>query len=443
MKQENPWQRWAMGTARSWRDIQSLLPETGIDMVDSDHRILLESAVKLNLLSEDAGAGFSEELLERQRTLLQSLQEYTKYHFNREEELIQAIGAPNIELQKAEHAKIIQELEERSSDFADGRISVSPGLRRSIFSWIIDHISGTDYQTFRLAHLESAFTSARSWFDVRRIFRATGIDHLDAQHRSLVTAILELASALRGNEGTQRVQEILGRLTEITREHFSDEEIFMQKFNIPGLAEQEKLHSAFLRRLQDFSGQDRETAPHLSLDAPLVHELMMWLVDHVNGKDYRDLRNGNWFASALESRSRPELEQMIRATGLPLVDSQHREFIGKASAFCDLVDECKGCATEEMIRQFDDIMAFAARHFQDEEKLFPAINALRIQRHRDEHATILQLLEAYHSRLAEGRIGAAGAIRGIILGMWIHHTNGTDIDTLGSAVFDREAAHDA
>jgi len=125
MKHEAAWLHWAMGSARSWRDISSLVPETGIDMIDSDHRILLEFAVSLNLLAEDAAEGFSEELLGRQRSLLQALQEYTHYHFQREEHFIQATGAPNLNLQQSEHSRIIQSLDAISHDFASGRLSVS------------------------------------------------------------------------------------------------------------------------------------------------------------------------------------------------------------------------------------------------------------------------------------------------------------------------------
>lgn len=436
MKQDAAWLRWAMGTARSWRDIRSLLPETGIDMVDSDHRILLEYAIKLNLLAEDAGAGFSEELLERQRRLLQALQRYTKYHFDREEILIGAIGAPNLELQRSEHAKIIRALDDRAADFTGGRVSVSPELRRSIFSWIIDHIEGTDYETFRLANLEQVFADARSWTDIRKILRATGIDAIDAQHRTLVTMILDLAAALRADAGGGIPRGKLAALVDFTQLHFSGEEAFMEKSGVEGLEDHAKLHEAFLRKLRTFS--EGSPDPDRGNTAAFVHELMMWLVDHVNGTDYRVLRGGTWIGMAFEKGNYTEIGNLIRATGVPLVDRQHAEFVTKASTFFELSAARDPVRSDALAAGFDELIAFAAQHFSDEERLFPENRSMIAERHFDEHRELLNTLNAYRRRLAEGSIGAVSATRNVIMGLWVTHTNGTDIDMFGSAVFDGE-----
>lgn len=445
MKPESAWQRWAMGTARSWRDIQGLLRETGIDMVDADHRVLLEYAVKINLLAEDVGAGFSEELLDRQRELLQALQDYTIFHFEREEQFIQAVGAPNLELQKSEHARIIRSLEERSGDFKSGRVTVSPDLRRSIFLWIIDHISGTDYETFRLANLEKAFASARSWQEVRRILRATGVDALDHQHRLIVTAILRLSAALRDDADGPTLQGKISRLIKLTEYHFTEEQAFMEKFSIAGVAEQAATHAEFLQRLGEIenAGNTMEFLPPKKKES-FVHELMTWLVTHVNGMDYRDLRKSDWLPMAFETFPHEDLQPLIRSTGIQLVDSQHREFVERASAFGDHVAACqKGGSANVMLSSFDGLISYAEKHFKDEEVFFPEASTTRAYRHLEEHGSILKTLKDYRWRLSEGRIGAAAAIRSIIIGLWVTHTNGTDIDTLGSAVFDREIEDDA
>lgn len=441
MKHEAAWLHWAMGSARSWRDISSLVPETGIDIVDSDHRILLEFAVNLNLLAEDAALGFSEELLERQRALLHALQEYTKYHFEREESLIQEIGARNLDLQRTEHAQIMQSLDEISHDFASGRLSVSSELRRSIFAWIVDHISNSDIETFRLANLEGALSKACSWFDVRGIFRSTGVDSLDSQHRSLVNGILDLSTALREKSDIKVLGAKYESLSKITHDHFAFEEAFMEKYGIEGLQEQKSLHAAFLERLHGFSADLAESSGKTIDAEAIIHELMTWLVEHVNGQDYSDFRRRAWLIPVFETRTAEDLTPLIRRTGIAEVDSAHQEFIGKATAFGDSVARYKGGTTDVMTRQFDDLIAFAERHFQDEEGRFPKSASLINQKHRNEHSAILQALNAYKLNFAEGRIGAATASRSILLKWWINHTNATDIETLGSAVFDGEAKH--
>ncbi len=441
MKIEAAWLHWAMGSARSWRDISSIVPETGIDLVDSDHRVLLEFAVELNLLSEDAGKGFSEELLERQRDLLYALQEYTKYHFEREEHFIQAIGAPNLELQRAEHARIIQSLDDRSRDFASGRLSVSSELRRSIFTWIVDHISNTDIETFRLAHLEGTLVKARSWFDVRGIFRSTGVDALDAQHRVLVNKILDLSSALHEKSDVPVLRAKLDTVRKVTHDHFAFEEVFMEKYGIDGLGNQKSIHTSFLERLRATDSALAESSGKPLDTAHVVNELMAWLLDHVNGLDYNDFRSKAWIVPIFETGSAGELAPLVRTTGIAAVDQAHQEFIEKATAFGDSIKHLQGGPTEIMEKRFDDLIAFAERHFKDEEGRFPETAKLRNQKHHNEHTAILQSLNAYKRNFSEGRVGAASASRSMLLKWWINHTNGTDIDTLGSAVFDGEAEY--
>ena len=441
MKHETAWLHWAMGSARSWRDISSLVPETGIDIIDSDHRILLEFAVNLNLLAEDAAIGFSEELLGRQRALLHALQEYTKYHFDREEAFIQTIGARNLDLQRTEHAQIMQSLDEVSHDFASGRLSVSTELRRSIFAWIVDHISNSDIETFRLANLQGALKKARSWFDVKGIFRSTGIDSLDSQHRSLVNGILEFSTALHEKSNLKILGAKFDSLNKVTHDHFAFEEAFMGKYGIEGLEEQKTLHAAFLERLRGFKVDLAESSEKPLNSDLIVHELMTWLVEHVNGQDYNDFRRRAWLIPVFETCTAEDLAPLVRTTGIKQVDAAHQEFIGKATTFGDSVAGYKGGSIEIMTRQFDDLIAFAERHFQDEEGRFSEPSSLINQKHRNEHSSILEALTAYRLNFMEGRIGAATASRSILLKWWINHTNATDIQSLGSAVFDGEAEH--
>ena len=436
-KPDPAWIRWSTGSARSWRDIAALVPETGIDMVDSDHRALLEYSVALNLLAEDAGSGFSEELLDRQRSLLAGLMDLSKRHFEREEQFIQAIGAPNLERQRREHAAIVEFLQERTADFASGRVSVSPELRQAVFSWIVDHISGTDMETFLLVNLTSKFESADRWTDLRGIIRTTSVDSMDADHRRLVGAILAAAGALRDGRDDEIFRDRLAYLSKVARQHFSDEEAFMLRYGVAGIEEQRAAHQGFLAGLESRAAVVGLTG---AAAARFSGELLAWVADHVNRLDYEVFRKGDWQARAFETKDAADLIPLIRATGNPQVDADHRNFIALAADFGETLSADEKDWSAIRVERFDRLISFASGHFTSEERLFPAGSETKTPRHRDEHHDILAALKAYRERLVEGRIGATSAARSVLIGWWANHTNGTDIETFGSSAMEGEGA---
>ncbi|MEI6876834.1 MAG: hemerythrin domain-containing protein, partial [Spirochaetota bacterium] len=129
MIDEGAWIRWALLAARSDRDLDAIILDTGIDAVDSDHRILLRYAVELNRqLDASAVSGIDEAALSSQASLIENLISYTKYHFEREEALVERLRAPGLERQRREHGRILKTLGESSDEFASGRTTV-PALR--------------------------------------------------------------------------------------------------------------------------------------------------------------------------------------------------------------------------------------------------------------------------------------------------------------------------
>jgi len=434
MRRDPAWMRWALGSARTWRDITNLVPETGIDLVDGEHRGLLEMALDLNVLADEAKGNPGAAVLDRQKDAVKGLLERARLHFSHEEALIASIGAPGAERQATEHARIVETLETGIGDFLEGRLAVSPEMRRSIFTWIVDHIAGTDYEMFKLANLELLFSRARTWEDLARVIRSTGVDSLDAEHRLLGMAILDALALLRGEpvatpacEGAP-LGDALSRIARTAARHFAHEEGMMAKLGIGGLGEHAALHAGFVSRIEAMAAAAASIDP-AGADA-LSRDLLSWLADHVNRVDYEVFRAGDWMPLAFESLPASDLVDLVRATGVGAVDGEHREFVGLAAGFCESFAGSDPAAVAE---RFDALVRYAARHFAHEESLFPVKEGYMVARHREEHAGLLAILSAYRGRIAEGRVGAGGAVKGILMGMWVHHTNGTDIDTFGSA----------
>lgn len=113
--------------------------ETGIAFVDQDHKMLV---TLLNQVHDTMGD------LEEQATLgsvLNSLTEYTRYHFAREEKLQDVAGYPGLAEHQEKHRKLAATVEDVRSRYAADPKSVSAEeMMAFLQSWLLEHIMRQD-----------------------------------------------------------------------------------------------------------------------------------------------------------------------------------------------------------------------------------------------------------------------------------------------------------
>ena len=112
----------------------------GIQAIDDEHQKLLSLINNL----QTAVLYPTGETFERQA--LSELVEYTKYHFQREEELMRENGYPDFEAHKRQHEEMIEEVSEFLGAYEKDREATIDELTRFLKTWLIDHIAGTDQQ---------------------------------------------------------------------------------------------------------------------------------------------------------------------------------------------------------------------------------------------------------------------------------------------------------
>lgn len=114
--------------------------EMGIPCVDSDHRILLR------LLNHLEGALTDREDVSVVGSILDSLTEYTHYHFDREERLMELAGFPGLGEHRRMHRRLAGEVGAYLADLRAAPESFDAhGLRDFVQGWLIDHIQGDDF----------------------------------------------------------------------------------------------------------------------------------------------------------------------------------------------------------------------------------------------------------------------------------------------------------
>lgn len=119
-----------------WKEEYSV----GIPSLDDDHKRLIF------LLNQFKTAYEYDTSAEFERQALEQLVEYTRFHFSREEDMMEEAGYADIEEHKKQHARMIAQVEEFVGLYQrEGHDSLNE-VSTYLTNWLINHINGTDKQ---------------------------------------------------------------------------------------------------------------------------------------------------------------------------------------------------------------------------------------------------------------------------------------------------------
>lgn len=112
----------------------------GVDSIDRQHKTLFDKA---NQLFE---AGKNNRTKEFIAELLEFLDQYTKEHFQSEENYMRSIGYPGYDDQKKLHTGFIQALGRLKNEYQEsgGNIVVILNANQMVVDWLLKHISIED-----------------------------------------------------------------------------------------------------------------------------------------------------------------------------------------------------------------------------------------------------------------------------------------------------------
>ncbi len=120
-----------------WKDEYSV----GIEAIDRDHKKLL------NLINQFQTAVLYRTGREFEQEAFDSLVEYTRTHFRREEDLMEEHGYPDFEPHREQHRQMIAQVEACMAQYmSEGRQVPLERAVSFLQDWLINHINGTDQQ---------------------------------------------------------------------------------------------------------------------------------------------------------------------------------------------------------------------------------------------------------------------------------------------------------
>ncbi|MGA2081516.1 MAG: bacteriohemerythrin [Holophaga sp.] len=113
----------------------------------------------------------------------------------------------------------------------------------------------------------------------------TGHGKIDEQHQSLVEIVNRLHEAMKQGKGRGELEGILVFLKDYTVTHFAMEEELMDLHAYAGAPKHKQIHADLVRQVADLVGKFQARKASLTLE--VMNFLEDWLVQHIQGEDYR------------------------------------------------------------------------------------------------------------------------------------------------------------
>lgn len=215
-----------------------------------------------------------------------------------------------------------------------------------------------------------------------------GVESIDGEHEKLFSMINEGMQLLSEDNGVALIVErnLVSALSEYAREHFANEETYMESIGDLELPRQRREHQAFRDYVEqyDMTGMSEEGAKQ-RLNELLLY-LAKWLYRHILCSDMMIGHN-----VAAESVGLVFTEEYH--TGIALVDAQHARLF-------EIINEADGLIKAELLHdKYDEIVHilgvlkdYTVTHFADEEAYMERIAYEGLEAQRFAHMSFVDML---------------------------------------------------
>ncbi len=288
----------------------------------------------------------------------------------------------------------------------------------------------------------------------------TGIQAIDAQHKTLVGMINDLADAL--NKGTNRefTGNILRKLIEYTESHFKIEEAMMREHEYPDYPSHVAGHRKLIKRVMTFEDMFKKGIPNIGPE--ILSFLQDWLFNHILKTDmaYVPCITGRHVAPSAPAETgsgavdkiigdNPSPANDVPAggsfiltddllTGVDEVDAQHKKLF-------KLVDRLNGSIARRESRDIvgrtiDELLDYTRTHFAAEEAMMARCHYPRIGQHKKAHENLLSRVHMFKNMYAHGTPNIESEILCFLKDWLLNHISKTDMEYVPCAREHRAAA---
>lgn len=253
----------------------------GIPQIDDEHRHLFSLIERgITLLQSE----YLSDRYENVKELLEELENYAEQHFAHEEAYMEQIRDPELIRQRMQHTlfrdKIRDYMFKDINDETEQQ-EILEDLMYFMAKWLYHHILGSDIMIGKLPPLEEWMIRENPCEFTDEYL--TGILLVDEEHRELFRIVgkaYQIVKAYSVADSYDEITTILDELRNYTREHFHDEEEYMESIHYDGLAAQKRAHASFVYKLESIDLDKVDADPQKYMEG-LIEFLLGWLVQHI------------------------------------------------------------------------------------------------------------------------------------------------------------------
>lgn len=251
-----------------WSDIYKISDPT----IDQEHQKIFEIANKFTTFSDNS---------DKVKELIEELLNYTKYHFNNEEDYMLSLDYPLIKEHKVLHAKLIKELNDFLHNINDFEIDeIAKKLHYFIKTKVATHILTEDKKLLHFVQNKSKLKEEFTWKSIYNI----GNTLIDTEHKKLFAIANKALNYSYYNNMQKHLRQTVKELYEYMKKHFAHEERYMQKVNYPKLEEHKILHENIIISLNEFIKQLPQMTPK-EFEKKLIQYIDIGFVNHIIVED--------------------------------------------------------------------------------------------------------------------------------------------------------------
>lgn len=253
----------------------------GIEQLDNEHRHLFDLLNQAMNLVEDYRDGDNYDEI---RTLINELDEYVETHFEHEEAYMLEIRDPELPAQRIQHNLFRNRVHNwyfKGLDSSEEQLELLTEMIQYMMKWLYGHILGSDTLIGRLSPVDEWLLKENPCEFTDDYL--TGIILIDSEHRELFNLISQINSLIRlgvTESDFDEIEKILDRLNHYVKEHFSDEEEYMESIGYQEIEAQKAAHATFIKRMDSIDLENIKKKPQENMEK-LVEFLIQWLIQHI------------------------------------------------------------------------------------------------------------------------------------------------------------------
>ena len=414
---DHVWTKWITHSARTYGDIQDVVPHVELPSISIGHQQLLERTLMIkSFIQGSSGKSINQKSVTECRRLITELLQYAKVFFEYEDKLLKELQVPTAREHITAHRELEHIIHSALDRFIHGKIGLNSDLYISLLDTILDHIRTIDVPSYRISNLKNFLNREHTFESLSPVIKLSGIRFIDIPIYSVTCNILAAISH-KDSEVEPLREGILNSL----KEYISTEEQFLKECNnISNFSQQQEEHEELI-----------EVAEISESTNDFKALLQQWLY-HTNLLDFQTHEFKNWSKITLEvTEELDDIEHIFKICKHDILSSHHKEIL-EFLIESPILSESK--STDESKNKFiDEFEKKLNRMFKLEEEIFAFSkldNFFRVS-HAYEHLKIKNLVRYLRTMLNTNRYRFSVNLKTNLIETLLIHFNYQDTFTYG------------